>query len=173
MQETLDARVRMFFRSKWSLIIAGILILVGCEQFFLSRRYAVASRQETTTVGVISNVIGGRSSTYDYVFEIHGVRLQDDSGSCHTALTAQGCKVGARVLVYYVHQPALETRLQEFGDASREKLFTGIWFLSCGLLMIGLHFFLPRREKNSDESEETDVCAPHEEPDVLHIAPRE
>jgi hypothetical protein len=163
----------MFFRSQVSLIIAGILILFGCAQFFISWRCAGASRPEATTVGVIYNVIGGKGSTYEYVFKIDGVQLRDESGSCHTALTLQGCKVGAPVLVYYVHQPGLETRLQEFGDASREKLFTGIWLVSFGLLLIGMYFFLQRTAENSGESEDPDESARSEEPEVLHIVPSE
>jgi hypothetical protein len=146
----------MFFRSRISLLLANILILLGCVQLFFGWRYANSARREVTTIGTILYVIGGRSTTYEYVFEIDGARIQDDSGTCHTALTPRGCKVGAPVLVYYDHDPALVTMLQDFGAASREKYFMGFWMACCGLLLIGLYFTLKRTKRDDEGSEEPD-----------------
>ena len=113
-----------FFRSRGTLLIAGFLISLGCMQFFFSRRYADAAKRESTAIGTVYAMSGSKGSTYNYLFEIDSVQLQGQSASCHTPLTLQTCGVGAKVLVYYVRTPALETRLQDFGDASREVLFT-------------------------------------------------
>lgn len=145
-----------------------MLIVVGCVQFVLSRRYANAARQEATTAGVISHITGGRTTTYDYVFKIDGVQLYDDSSSCHTALTPKGCKVGAPVLVYYAHLPVLETRLQEFGEASREKLFTSIGMVSAGFLLITLFFILKKTRRDSDQLGDV-PDGDRENPDSLHV----
>lgn len=131
-----------FFRSRGTLLIAGFLISLGCMQFFFSRRYADVAKREATATGMVYAITGSKGSTYNYVFKIDGIQLQGESSSCHTALTSLGCSVGARVLVYYAHTPALETRLQEFGDASREMLFTCICLNVGGLLLIAMHFVL-------------------------------
>jgi hypothetical protein len=161
----------MFFRSPMSLLLSIILIVVGSVHFFLGWRYGVAAKSEATAIGTISYITGGRSTTYDYAFEIDGVKLIQDCGTCRTALTPQGCKVGARVLVYYAHLPVLETRLQEFGEASREKYFMGAWMVGCGLLLVGAYFILKKTGKDSEESDESDENVRNDEPDVLHIAP--
>jgi hypothetical protein len=142
-------------------------------QFFFSRRYADAAKREATAIGTVNAISGSKGSTYHYVFKIDGVQLQGQSGSCHTPLTSQTCDVGAKVLVYYIRTPALETRLQEFGDASREMLFTCVCLNLGGLLLIVMHFILNRKGGDSDESEDTDKSGPSEEPEELHIVPRE
>jgi len=119
---------------------------------------------------VISHVTRGRTTTYEYVFKIGQVQLYGDNSSCHTALSSNGCKVGAPVLVYYAHLPVLETRLQEFGEAGRDKLLTCIWMISSGFLMIAL-FFVFKRTGGSDESEDTHENL-SEAPDDLHIVPK-
>ncbi len=143
-----------FFRSRGTLFIAGFLISLGCMQFFFSRRYADAAKREATAVGAVYAITGSKGSTYNYVFKIDGVQLQGQSASCHTPLTSQTCYVGAKVLVYYVRTPALETRLQEFGDASREMLFTCVCLNAGGLLLIVTYFMLNRKGGDSDESED-------------------
>jgi hypothetical protein len=144
----------MFFRSPVSLLLAIIMILVGSVQFYLGSSYGNAAKGEASTIGVITYISGGRSSTYNYKFEIDGVPLQQDSGTCQTALTTQGCTVGASVLVYYSHTPVLETRLQEFGAASREKHFLGSWVAGCGFILIGLYVFLKKAGEDSEALEE-------------------
>ena len=145
-----------FFRSRGTLLIAGFLISLGCMQFFFSRRYADAAKRESTAIGTVYAMSGSKGSTYNYLFEIDSVQLQGQSASCHTPLTLQTCGVGAKVLVYYVRTPALETRLQDFGDASREVLFTCVCLNVGGLLLIVMHFVLNRKGGDSDESEDTD-----------------
>jgi len=54
---------------------------------------------------------------------------------------------------------ALETRLQDFGDASREVLFTCVCLNVGGLLLIVMHFVLNRKGGDSDESEDTTRAA--------------
>jgi hypothetical protein len=142
-------------------------------QFFFSRRYADAAKREATAIGSVYAIGGSKSSTYYYVFKIDGVEHRGKSGSCHTSLTSLGCSVGAKVLVYYTLTPALETRLQEFGDASREMLFTCVCLNVGGLLLIVMHFILNRKGDDSDESEDTYESGPSEEPEELHIVPRE
>jgi hypothetical protein len=160
----------MFFRSPKSLLLAAILLVVGSAQFFLGWTYADAAKGEATATGTITYITGGRGgSTYNYKFEIDGVKLEQDSGTCQTPLTPQGCKVGAPVLVYYAHIPVLETRLQEFGAASREKYFMGGWMAGCGLLLIGLYLILKKAEKGSEEPDEPDESGRKNEADVLHI----
>jgi hypothetical protein len=146
----------MISQSAASLVAAGALVLMGCIQLLLGWRYAEAAKQESTAVGVITYIVGDRwGDTYDYAFEIDGVKLQQDSGVCRTALSPQGCKVGASVLVYYAHLPVLRTRLQEFGSASREKSFFGVCWIACGLLFFGMQFLSKRGVKESKESDET------------------
>jgi hypothetical protein len=164
----------MFFRSPVSLLLAAVLLVVGSVQFFLGRGYAGAAKSEATAIGAITFITGGRGgSTYDYEFEIDGVKLEQDSGTCQTPLTPQGCRVGAPVLVYYAHTPVLETRLQEFGAASREKYFKGGSIAGCGLLLIGLHFLFKRALASPDESEDTEEGSLNDGPEIIHIVPGE
>ncbi len=162
-----------FFRSRGTLLIAGFLISLGCMQFFFSRRNADLSKREATVVGMVYAITGSKGSTYNYVFKIDGVQHQDESGSCRTALTWQGCNVGGKVLVYYVHTPALETRLQDFVDAAREMLFTSVCLTISGLVLIVVHFVLKKTENDSDESEDTGESARSDETEGLHIVSRE
>jgi hypothetical protein len=162
----------MFFRSPVSLLLAAILLLVGSVQFFLGWSYADAAKGEATAIGAITYITGGKGgSTYNYEFEIEGVKLEQDSGTCQTPLTPQGCKVGAPVLVYYAHTPVLETRLQEFGAASREKYFKGGSMAGCGLFLIGFYLILKKTGKDSEEPDEPDEGGSKNEPEVLHIVP--
>jgi len=163
----------MFLSSRGSLLVAGILLLAGCVCFVLSKKDADSATREKTTVGVITHVSGGRSSSYEYEFEIDGVRLYDDSGTCRTALTPKGCRVGASVLVYYDHDPTLRTRLQEFGAASRAEFSTGVWMCFAGLLLIVLHFISRKVIGSPDESDEIDTDPPDEAHEIVHIVPNE
>jgi hypothetical protein len=143
-----------------------------CVQFFFAWRYADSAKREATTVGTIYHVIGGRGSTYEYVFVLDGVRLYDDSGTCQTALSPQGCKVGAPVLVYYVHNPTLETRLQEFGAASRGKLFSGVWMIFFAVTLYAFYFILKRNQNDPDAPDESYQPPETDDgPEDLHVTP--
>jgi hypothetical protein len=61
--------------------------------------------------------------------------------------------------------------LEEFGAASRERLFFGSLMVICGFLLIGFYFILKRVVGDPEESEETDESKNNDEPDVLHIVP--
>ena len=161
----------MFFRSPTSPLLAAILILVGSMQLFFGWKYGEAAKGEATAIGVITYISGGRSRSYNYEFEVDGVKLQQDSGVCHTAITPQGCEVGAQVLVYYAHIPVLETRLQEFGIARSEKYFMGGWMVGCGLLLICVYFILRKLGRDSSETVESEENGHEREPNVLHIVP--
>src|ERR1700723_2629554 len=171
--EICRGEVRMFLESRLSVAIGIILILIGGADVLLAWRYADAAKHEATAVGVITYISGGRSSSYNYAFEIDGVRLIQDCGTCRTALTPQGCRLGAKVLVYYAHLPVLITRLQEFGAASREKLSWGVCLIVGGLLLIVLHFVFQRMAGPPDESEEPHEYEPGDGHDALHIVPGE
>ena len=162
-----------FFRSRGTLLIAGFLISLGCVQFFFSRRTAALSRREATAVGTVYAITGSKGSTYNYVFKVDGVEHQDEDDLCRTALTWQGCTVGARILVYYVYTPALEARLQDFVSASREMLFTSACLSIGGLMLIVVHFVLKRTERDSDECEDAGESGPSGEPENIHIVSRE
>src|SRR5580765_5209098 len=128
----------MFFRSWKSLLLAKVMIVVGCVLLYFGWIYADAAKREATTVGTIIHVVHGKGSRYEYVFKINGVNIKDDSGTCHTALTPSGCKEGALVLVHYDREHLSESMLEGFGAASRERLFMGAWMIFCGLLLSGL-----------------------------------
>lgn len=161
----------MFFESRGSLLVAGVLLLAGCGGFFWSWKYADSATREKTTTGVITYIGGGKSSHYYYEFEIDGVKLYDESRPCKTALTPRGCKVGASVLVYYDHNPTLETRLQDFGDASRGDLIFGVCMTLGGLLLIVLHFVFKKALMSPDESDEIGFDRLDPGPEIVHIDP--
>jgi hypothetical protein len=162
-----------FFRSRGTLLIAGFLISLGCTQFFFSRRNADLSKREATAVGTVFAISGSKGSIYNYVFKIDGIERQDEDDLCRTALTSQTCDVGAKVLVYYVRTPALETRLQDFVDAAREMLFTSVCLTISGIVLIVMHIVLRKTESDTDDSGDTDESAPSEETEDLHIVSRE
>jgi hypothetical protein len=147
----------MFFSSRGSLIVAAILFLAGCASFYLYWRDSESAKREKTTVGVVTYFSGGRSTTIQYKFEIDGIALYGETGTCRTALTSKGCVVGAPVLVYYDHNPALVTKLIEFGDASRRDWFTGFGMVFVGFLITLMHFLSRSRfysPASSDDDED-------------------
>jgi len=163
----------MFSRSWKSLLLAKVLILVGCVLLFFGWTYGDAAKREARTVGTITRVDCGRSCTYVYIFKANDVRIQGDSSTCHTALTHEGCKVGAPVLVYYDPQHLSETMLEEFGAASRERYFIGTWMVASGLALIGVYFILKKGVKDPEKPDEPDESGRNGEPDVLHVVPGE
>jgi hypothetical protein len=162
-----------FFCSRGSLLVAGILLLAGCACFFLSREDADSARREKTTVGVIDDIGGGRGASYFYEVEIDGVKLYGESGSCQTALSPRGCRVGAPVLVYYDHNPELRTKLKEFGASSSDDLTTGVCMALGGFLLIVMHFLSRRVLENPDDSDDNDIDRPDEGPANIHVVPDE
>lgn len=101
----------MFFRSQKSLVLAVILIAVGCFQLLKGSYYREASKREGATVGTLIYVHHGKGSIYRYKFEVNGVAIIDDSDTCKTALTPAGCRNGAVVLVYYDRDQVTKTLL--------------------------------------------------------------
>jgi len=155
------------------LLLAKVFIVVGCVLLFFGWTYWDVAKREATMIGTISRVDCGRGCTFVYIFKVNGIKIQDDSSTCHTALTPRGCNVGAPVLVYYDPQHLSETMLEEFGAASRERYFMGVWMVGCGLLLIGLYFILKKVRKGSEEPDEPDESRRNGESDVIHIAPVE
>jgi hypothetical protein len=125
-------------------------------KYFYAWKYAEAAKHEATAVGVIIYITEGKGRSYNYEFQIDGVRLIQDSDTCQMALTPQGCKVGSSVLVYYAHLPVLIARLQEFGAASRETFVLGSFFVFIGLLLFGLICVMSLEGKNPGKPEEAD-----------------
>jgi hypothetical protein len=162
-----------FLSSRGSLIVVVILLLAGCACFYLSWKDADSAKHEKTTVGVIDGLSGGRHSSYYYEFEMDGVTLYDESGSCRTALSPRGCVVGAPVLVYYDHDPAFRTKLKEFGAASRDDLLTGLFMVFVGLFITILHFLFRRALESPDESDDVDTDRPNGRPEAIHVVPDE
>jgi hypothetical protein len=153
----------------WRFLLAGpVLTAVGCGMLVYAWTYADAGKREAATVGTITDVVHGRSSTYYYTFNVNGVRIADSSSTCKTALTEQRCKEGAQVLVYYDPEHLSTNELQEFRAASRERFFGGGWMTGIGLLMLGLLFWTKRK---GADLEETDADEPDEKSEVLHITP--
>jgi hypothetical protein len=163
----------MFFRSGKAQILGIIMLVVGGVLSMLGWSYADAAKREATAVGVIKQVNCGRGCTYAYVFKFNDVSIEDQSSTCNTALTQQGCKVGAPVLVYYDPEDPTENALEEFRAASRARGFMGIWMISCGLILIGVNFILNKTSKGAEEPDDRDGSERSGESDVLHIAPGE
>jgi hypothetical protein len=164
-------------RVRWKqlpLIYAFVLIPLGCFQFFFAWQYEDAAKREVSTVGTITRVYHGKGATYYYEFPVNGVYVQDDSGNCTTPISPLGCKEGGSVLVYYDPDHLSLSKLQEFHEASREKLTFGEWAAGIGLLLLALHFLIKWNDKtDSDDSQDTDADAdkPDEESEMLHITP--
>jgi hypothetical protein len=161
----------MFFRS-WRARLCGIvLILVGCGFLAVSWIDQNAASQETTTTGVITKVYYGKSTSYDYIFQVNGVSIKDDAGSCHTPLSPQGCVSGAPVLVYYDPKHLSMSMLQEIGSAAREKLFFGLWMTGFGLFLVALYLILKKNDGEGEDSEEEHESDRNDESEVLHVVP--
>jgi hypothetical protein len=143
----------MYFRSWRFLLLAKILIVIGGVLLFFGWTYADAAKREATTVGTISGVINGKGSTYQYSFKVNGVTIHDDTGTCRTDFTPQGCQQGAQVLVHYDRDHISRSMLEDFGAASRQRLFIGGWMVCCGGLLIGLYFVFNRKESGPKEPE--------------------
>jgi Protein of unknown function (DUF3592) len=161
-------------RDRWTLptLIWGVVLIpLGCFQFFFAWQYSDAAKREIGTIGGITHVYHGKSTSYQYVFTVDGVRYQDDSDRCVTPLSRQGCQEGAPVLVYYDPEHLSLSRMQEFRAASHEKLSFGEGAIGIGLVLLGLHFWLKRNSSNSEDGEETDTVESDEQSEVLHVVP--
>lgn len=107
------------------------------------------------------------------MFPVDQLKVFDESNTCDTALSLQGCKTGEPVRVYYDPYDLSVTNLEEFSAAARGRLFFGTWMVSCGLILIGLYFILNRVGKNSGKPDDLDGNDGKGETDVLHVAPDE
>ena len=163
----------MFFQSSRSLFIGIVLIPVASYQLFWGLAYADAANREASIVGTLTGVTCGRGCTYDYAFTVNGFRILDNSSTCKTPLSAQGCKKGGSVLVYYDPQDLSISELEEFAAAGRGKLLFGSSMALCGLTLIGLYFIPDRRKTNKEESGEPTDSESDDESDILHVAPSE
>lgn len=163
----------MFFRSWKSLLLSKILIIIGCAFLFFGFTYRDAAKREASTVGQITSVHCGRGCTYSYVFIVDGIKILDDSQTCHTPLTPQGCVRGALVRVYYDRTHLSENMLEEFGAASRENLVPGVGLVLFGIFLIALYFMIKRAEGSSSDSPDPDRDLDNSRPDVIHVVPGE
>lgn len=164
----------MFFRSWKSLLLAKILIIVGCVLLFFGFNYRGAASREISTVGRITRVqCGGKGCTYSYVFVVNGTNILDDSETCKTPLTPRGCVEGAPVRVYYDPEHLSESMLGEFSVAGREKLISGTCLVLVGLVLITIYFLIKRAEGGSDDSPDPDRNLDGPQPDVIHVVPGE
>jgi hypothetical protein len=152
------------------LIVAGILFLAGCACFYFYWRDSDSAKREKTTVGIVTYVSGGKSASVYYRFKIDGVVLNGGGDACRTALTSKGCAVGAPVLVYFDHNPALVTRLEDFRDASYHDWFTGFGMVFGGLLITVMHF-LSRSKLYGLDSQDEEEDSSEGPAEVLHITP--
>ncbi len=156
------------------LLVPGIMLtLVGCVMMIIGLTYRDEARHEATTTGVIVRVIHGKSTTYDYVFRVNGIKMNDSGGACKTPLTSDGCREGGQVLVYYAYEPTTNSMLEDFADAAREKLQLGAVLSTVGLLMIGASLFMRKIEGGSDSSEEDNDSSNQDDSEVISIAPKD
>jgi hypothetical protein len=168
----------MSFRPSESLAIAIVPILAGGYLLLDGRALCNIALQEVVTRGEITHIYHQTKSgpTYEYLFEVNGVRVTGGGITCQTPTTARGCNEGGLVRVYYDPNDLSKTRLQDFGDAGRGKLAAGTLMAGAGLLFIGMNFLVRITEKDSDDandSDDSDDSTPDEKSDVIHIVPGE
>jgi hypothetical protein len=163
----------MIFRSGALILAAAALIVVGCVQLIKGWSYADAAKREASTVGTITRVSCGRSCVYFYVFTVNDVRIADESNTCKTPLSSEGCKKGAPARVYYDPNDLSVTLLEELGAGARGRLFMGTWMVSCGLVLLGWRFVASKMRRGSRKSGVEDDESSSDEPDAIHIAPGE
>jgi hypothetical protein len=168
---TPEVQTAMFFRSEKSLVLAAIVVAVGCFQLYRGWIYADAAKREAMAVGTIVHVVDQdrEGFSYEYLFNVNGVNLKDESNTCDTPLTSYGCKKGATVRVYYDPDDLSVTLLEEFRAAGRGRLFFGTWMVSCGALLIVLYFFLNKMWPNSGKSDDPDDVTRSDGSDTIHI----
>jgi uncharacterized membrane protein len=155
------------------MVLGVILTLVGCFMIIVGFTYRDEAKHEATTPGVIVRVIHGKSTTYDYVFRVNGIKMNDSGGACKTPLTSDGCREGGQVLVYYGYEPTTSSMLEDFADAAREKLQLGAVLSSVGLLMVGVSLLMRKFGTASDSSEDDHDSSNHDDSEVISIAPRD
>lgn len=145
--------------------LGGAGTLAGSIECLKGHDYALAAKQESTTVGKIVEVIHGKSTSYRYEFSVNGVKVDDDSPICSTPLTPGACQHNGPVLVYYSYQPYSNSLLQDFAEARSDAFRDGKFLLALGLPLLILPgtalALLLRPGKSSDGS------------DVIHIVPSE
>jgi len=152
----------------------------GCQCTW-GHNYAVAAQHQSTTVGHVVRISGGKGGPYyHYVFSVNGVAVDDSSNVCHTPLAPGACDNLGPVLVYYSHQPFAISKLQDFTSASNDAYRFGKPALAIGLplfvwstviMVILSRKNKPKHHPNPDgekgRSKSGDV------PDVIHIVPGE
>jgi Protein of unknown function (DUF3592) len=163
----------MIFRSGALILAAAALIVVGGVQLVKGWGYADAAKREASTVGTITSVSCGRSCLYTYVFTVNDVRIADDSSTCNTPLSSEGCKKGASAQVYYDPNDLSVNLLEELGRGGRARLFFGTWMVSCGLVLLGLRFVVSKMRRGSRKSGVEDDESSNDEPEAIHIVPSE
>jgi hypothetical protein len=152
-----------------------MLLAFGGFQLVRAWTYSDAAKREASTIGTITRVHhGGRHGpTYYYQFEVNGVSIADDSGTCKTALSPSGCNEGGLVRVYYDPNDLSLTQLQEFSAASRDRFFFGAWMTGIGLLIVGFQFLKNKTSNGQSGSSDSDDSNLKSDPDVPHIVPGE
>ena len=174
----------MFLRTEKSTVLAAILVIFGSYELIRGSIYAKAAKRELTTVGVITDVHYGKGGpSYQYVFYFNGEPIKDESGTCKTPLTPQGCREGAAVRVYYDPNDLSVTQLDEFGADGRSRLIVGSLCATSGILLIGLYLALNKwwpdtdgsdyRDGESGSGDEEMERRSSDQPDDFHIAPHE
>jgi Protein of unknown function (DUF3592) len=172
----------VFLRTEKSTVLAAILVVFGSYELVRGSIYTKAAKRELTAVGTITDVHHGKGGpSYQYVFYFNGERIEDESGTCKTPLTPQGCREGATVRVYYDPEDLSVTQLDEFGADGRGRLFVGFLCAASGTLLIGLYLALNKwwpdtdgsdyRDDESDSRDEQAGRKSGDEPDDLHIVP--
>jgi hypothetical protein len=156
------------------LMVLGILLtLVGCVMIFIGFTYRDEAKHEAATTGVIVRVVHGKSTTYDYVFRVNGIKMNDSGGTCKTPLTSNGCRERGQVLVYYAYEPTTNSMLEDFADAAREKLQLGAALSTVGLLMVGASLLMRKFGTVSDSSEDDNDSSNHDDSEVISIVPKD
>lgn len=174
----------MFLRTEKSTVLAAILLVFSSYELIRGSIYTKAAKRELTTVGTITNVHYGKGGpSYRYVFYLNGERIKDESGTCKTPLTPQGCREGAAVQVYYDPNDLSVTQLHEFGADGRSRLIVGSLCATSGVLLIGLYLALNKwwpdtdgsdyRDGESSSGDEEMERRSSDRTDDFHIAPHE
>jgi hypothetical protein len=163
-------------------LLSGIAATIAAGyQYAKGHNYSVAAQHEATTVGRIVEVAHGKSgTTYRYQFSVNGLKVDDYSEVCATALEAGACSNNGRVLVYYSYQPYSNSRLEDFAVASTDAYDNAKLALAIGLPLlvlsgtgIAIRGRRERREDGSEPDEEKGRSKTDDLPDAIHIAPEE
>ena len=139
----------------------------GCYECVQGHSYGVAAQYEVATVGQIVNVPKSRKGTYEYVFTVNGIKMDDFSKLCFTPLAPGACYNYGPVRVYYSYRPYPNSLLEDFSSASSFAYRVGKFLLEIGrpplvLCRIALASLFNRQRKEHKG-----------EPDVMRFIPDE